>query len=80
MSIEEGIVERFGIAVGDVMRFDVLGRPIHARVSGVRRVEWREGAAAGSCSSSAPGHSTGAALVYRASAGQHARPDASARG
>ncbi len=43
VSIEEGIVERFGIDVGDVMRFDVLGRPIHARVSGIRRVEWRQG-------------------------------------
>jgi putative ABC transport system permease protein len=47
VSIEEGIVERFGIDVGDVMRFDVLGRPIHARVSGVRRVEWREGRSGG---------------------------------
>ena len=47
MSIEEGIVERFGIAVGDVMRFDVLGRPIHARVSGIRRVEWRDGRSGG---------------------------------
>ena len=47
VSIEEGIVERFGIDVGDVMRFDVLGRPIHARVSGIRRVEWREGRSGG---------------------------------
>ena len=47
MSIEEGIVDRFGIAVGDVMRFDVLGRPIHARVSGMRRVEWRDGRSGG---------------------------------
>jgi putative ABC transport system permease protein len=43
VSIEEGIVQRFGIDVGDVMRFDVLGRSMHARVSGIRRVEWREG-------------------------------------
>ena len=43
VSIEEGIVQRFGIDVGDVMRFDVLGRAMHARVSGIRRVEWREG-------------------------------------
>ena len=42
-----GIVERFGIDVGDVMRFDVLGRAIHARVSGIRRVEWREGRSGG---------------------------------
>ncbi len=47
VSIEEGIVDRFGIGLGDVMRFDVLGRPIHARVSGVRRVEWRDGRSGG---------------------------------
>ena len=47
VSIEESIVERFDIDVGDVMRFDVLGRAIHARVSGVRRVEWREGRSGG---------------------------------
>jgi putative ABC transport system permease protein len=47
VSIEEGIVERFGIEIGDVMRFDVLGRAIHARVSGIRRVEWREGRSGG---------------------------------
>lgn len=47
VSIEESIVERFGIDVGDVMRFDVLGRAIHAKVSGIRRVEWREGRSGG---------------------------------
>ena len=47
VSIEEGIVERFGIDIGDVVRFDVLGRAIHARVSGIRRVEWREGRSGG---------------------------------
>jgi putative ABC transport system permease protein len=47
VSIEESIVERFGISVGDVMRFDVLGRPIYARVSGIRRVEWRDGRSGG---------------------------------
>ncbi|HKY21038.1 MAG TPA: FtsX-like permease family protein [Vicinamibacterales bacterium] len=47
VSIEEGIVERFDIGVGDVMRFDVLGRSVHARVSGIRRVEWREGRSGG---------------------------------
>jgi putative ABC transport system permease protein len=47
VSIEESIVERFGMSVGDVMRFDVLGRPIYARVSGIRRVEWRDGRSGG---------------------------------
>lgn len=47
VSVEERIQERFDIAVGDVMRFDVLGRAINARVSGIRRVEWREGRSGG---------------------------------
>lgn len=47
VSIEESVVQRFGIDVGDVIRFDVLGRAIHARVSGIRRVEWREGRSGG---------------------------------
>ena len=47
VSVEEGIVERFGIGVGDVMRFDVLGRPIYATVSGIRRVEWRDSRSGG---------------------------------
>jgi putative ABC transport system permease protein len=47
VSIEEGIVDRFGIHVGDVMRFDVLGRAINARVSGIRKVEWRQGRSGG---------------------------------
>jgi putative ABC transport system permease protein len=42
VSIEENIHERFGVSVGDVMRFDVLGRVIEARVTSVRTVEWRD--------------------------------------
>jgi putative ABC transport system permease protein len=42
VSVEEGVVERFGIDIGDVVRFDVLGRAIHAKVTGIRRVEWRD--------------------------------------
>jgi putative ABC transport system permease protein len=47
VSIEESIRERFRIQVGDSMRFDVLGRSIEARVTSVRRVEWRDGRAGG---------------------------------
>jgi putative ABC transport system permease protein len=42
VSIEEGLRDRFRINVGDTMRFDVLGRPITARVTSVRRVDWRD--------------------------------------
>lgn len=47
VSIEESIRDRFGIAVGDVMRFDVLGRVIEARVTSVRHVEWSDSRAGG---------------------------------
>jgi putative ABC transport system permease protein len=47
VSIEESIRERFGIDVGDTMRFDVLGRTISARVTSVRHVDWADGRAGG---------------------------------
>jgi putative ABC transport system permease protein len=47
VSIEESIRDRFGIQVGDTMRFDVVGRTVSARVVSVRRVDWRDGRAGG---------------------------------
>jgi putative ABC transport system permease protein len=47
VSIEESIRERFGIAVGDTMRFDVLGRTVSATVASVRQVEWGDSRAGG---------------------------------
>lgn len=47
VSIEESIRDRFGIQVGDTMRFDVVGRTVTARVASVRRVDWRDGRAGG---------------------------------
>jgi putative ABC transport system permease protein len=42
VSIEEGLLERWQIGVGDEMTFDVLGREITARVSSIRRVQWED--------------------------------------
>ena len=42
VSIERSIHDRFDINVGDRMRFDVLGRPLQARVTSVRDVEWED--------------------------------------
>ena len=42
VSIERSIHERFDIHVGDLMRFDVLGRIVQARVTSVRDVEWED--------------------------------------
>lgn len=40
VSIERSLKERFRIRVGDMMRFDVLGRAVSARVTSVREVDW----------------------------------------
>jgi putative ABC transport system permease protein len=42
VSIEERLQERFRINVGDQMQFDVLGRAITARVTSIRKVNWRD--------------------------------------
>jgi putative ABC transport system permease protein len=42
VSIERSIHERFHINVGDIVRFDILGRVLEARVSSVRDVEWED--------------------------------------
>jgi putative ABC transport system permease protein len=47
VSIEKGIHERFKIDVGDVVRFDVAGRPLEARVSSVREVRWEDARSGG---------------------------------
>lgn len=47
VSIEENVFREHGIGVGDLMRFDVLGRTVSARVTSVRRVNWSDGRAGG---------------------------------
>ncbi len=40
VSIEQEIRDEHGIGLGDLMRFDIAGRVIEARVTSVREVEW----------------------------------------
>ena len=40
VTVEQGLSERARIRVGDMMRFDVLGRIVHAKVTGIREVDW----------------------------------------
>jgi putative ABC transport system permease protein len=47
VSIEKNIRERSRIRPGDVMRFDVLGRSVEARVTSVREVEWSDARSGG---------------------------------
>ena len=47
VSIEEGMSNRQGLGLGDVIRFDILGRVVEARVTSVRKVEWADARAGG---------------------------------
>jgi len=40
LSIEEGVAKRLGIDLGQVLRFDVAGQIVEARVSSIRAVNW----------------------------------------
>jgi putative ABC transport system permease protein len=41
ISIEELLHDELGVGIGDTMTFDVLGRKIRARITSIRRVDWR---------------------------------------
>ena len=47
VTVEQGLSERARLRVGDRMRFDVLGRIVHARVTGIREVEWEDARSGG---------------------------------
>ena len=47
VSIEKGLHERFAINVGDVVRFDILGRIVNARVSSIRDVDFKDSRSGG---------------------------------
>ena len=47
VSVEQSIHQRFSINVGDTVRFDILGRPISAKVTSVRDVDWRDSRSGG---------------------------------
>lgn len=42
VSIENGLSRNAGLKMGDVVRFDVLGRVIEAKVTSVRDVDWND--------------------------------------
>jgi putative ABC transport system permease protein len=47
VSIEKGLRQRFAINVGDIIRFDILGRTVNARVSSIRDVDFKDARAGG---------------------------------
>lgn len=39
-SVEQGLAKTLGLKLGDVMRFDMAGLPVEARVTSLRKLEW----------------------------------------
>jgi putative ABC transport system permease protein len=64
VSVEQGIHQRFVINVGDVMRFDILGRVISARVSSIRDVDFRDARSGGFMFVFRPGSLDGAPQTF----------------
>lgn len=40
ISVEEGLAQTLGLKLGDVLRFDVGGMPVEARITSLRKVDW----------------------------------------
>jgi putative ABC transport system permease protein len=79
VSVEASIRERFQIHVGDTVRFDVLGRPIDAKVTSVREVDWRDSRAGGFMFVFRPGTLEEAPATYIAPVKGPVEPAARAR-
>jgi putative ABC transport system permease protein len=77
VSIEESLQQRFRINIGDEMQFDVLGRTIPARVTSIRKVNWRDYRSGGFMIVFRPGPFDNAPHAYIASV--NAPRDAAAR-
>ncbi len=79
VSVERGLHERFAINVGDVVRFDILGRVINARVSSIRDVDFKDSRAGGFVFVFRPGTLEQAPQTYIAPVKGPAGPAARAR-
>ena len=40
ISVEEGLAQTLGLALGDTLTFDVAGVPVDARITSLRKVDW----------------------------------------
>ena len=79
VSIEQSIHERFGINVGDRMRFDIAGRTLEAKVTSVRRVRWEDARSGGFMFVFRPGALARAPHTFVGFVRGPAAPDARAR-
>jgi len=40
LSVERGLAQTLGLKLGDTLRFDIAGRPVEARITSLREVDW----------------------------------------
>lgn len=40
LSVEEGLAQSLGVALGDTLRFDIAGIPAEGRITSLRKVDW----------------------------------------
>jgi len=40
LSVEQGLAETLGLALGDRLRFDIAGQPVEGRITNLRKVDW----------------------------------------
>ena len=40
LSVEKGLAETLGIRMGDILKFDIAGTPVAARITSLRSVDW----------------------------------------
>jgi putative ABC transport system permease protein len=79
VSIEESIHDRFAINLGDTVRFDILGRRIEAKVTSIRRVDWKDSRNGGFMFVFRPGVLDNAPQMFISPLKGPAGPDARAR-
>jgi putative ABC transport system permease protein len=40
ISVEDGLAQTLGLALGDTLRFDIAGLPVEGRIASLRKVDW----------------------------------------
>lgn len=79
VSIEEALRRNAGLRLGDIVRFDVLGRVIEARITSIRNVNWNDVRAGGFMFVFRPGVLEQAPHTYMGVLRGPATPEARAR-
>jgi len=79
VSVEQSVLDHAALSLGDVVRFDVLGRTVDARITSVRSVNWVDARAGGFVFVFRPGPLDAAPRTYVVPVRGPANPEARGR-